>query len=93
MYRAPSDKLAKLLVDQKVPVFLYHLNTSVEALKAPYWRRVPHDTEYYFLSGAPFMDHGEFCLILQLFLNVNNKLFTMHRIFPEEVQTGERTLD
>jgi neuroligin len=50
--------MAKLLVEQGVPVYLYHLNTSVEALQAPYWRRVPHNTEFYFLTGAPFMDYG-----------------------------------
>ncbi|XP_059481006.1 neuroligin-2 isoform X2 [Neocloeon triangulifer] len=66
LYRAPSDKMAKLLVQQKVPVFLYHLNTSVEALRTPYWRRVPHDTEYYFLTGAPFMDHEFFPKKLRL---------------------------
>ncbi|XP_065332754.1 neuroligin-like protein glit-1 isoform X2 [Cloeon dipterum] len=65
-YRAPSDKMAKLLVEKNIPVFLYHLNTSVEALRAPYWRRVPHDTEYFFLTGAPFMDHEFFPLKLRL---------------------------
>ncbi|KAK0161578.1 hypothetical protein PV327_010035 [Microctonus hyperodae] len=55
-YVAPFDKMAKLLVDQQIPVYLYVLNTSIEALHLPDWRRVPHDTEYLWLTGAPFMD-------------------------------------
>ncbi|XP_044588308.1 acetylcholinesterase isoform X1 [Cotesia glomerata] len=55
-YVAPFDKMAKLLVEKKVPVYLYVLNTTVEALNLDHWRRVPHDTEYLWLTGAPFMD-------------------------------------
>ncbi|XP_076290368.1 carboxyl ester lipase-like protein Gli isoform X1 [Lasioglossum baleicum] len=55
-YVAPFDKVAKLLVEQHVPTFLYVLNTTIEALKLPQWRRVPHDTELLWLTGAPFMD-------------------------------------
>ncbi|XP_015598992.1 acetylcholinesterase isoform X2 [Cephus cinctus] len=55
-YVAPFDKVAKLLVEQKVPVYLYVLNTTIEALNLPLWRRVPHDTEHFWLTGAPFMD-------------------------------------
>lgn len=58
IYRAPSDKMIKLLLDKKVPVYLYVLNTTVEALRLPEWRKYPHDTEYFFLTGAPFMDTG-----------------------------------
>ncbi len=32
------------------------MNTTVEGLKLQEWRKVPHDAEHYFLSGAPFMD-------------------------------------
>lgn len=60
MYRAPSDKIVKLLLDKKVPVYLYVMNTTVEALRLPEWRKVPHDIEYFFLTGAPFMDIGAF---------------------------------
>lgn len=56
LYVAPFDKMAKLLIQQNVPVYLYVLNTTVESLKLPEWRKVPHDSEYYFLTGAPFMD-------------------------------------
>ncbi|XP_012274823.1 cholinesterase isoform X2 [Orussus abietinus] len=56
LYIAPFDKIAKLLVEKGVPVYLYVLNTTIEALNQPIWRRVPHDTEYLLLTGAPFMD-------------------------------------
>nr|XP_003699366.1 PREDICTED: neuroligin-4, Y-linked isoform X1 [Megachile rotundata] len=55
-YVAPFDKIAKLLVEKRVPTYLYVLNTTVEALKLPQWRRVPHNTELLWLTGAPFMD-------------------------------------
>ncbi|XP_026669424.1 cholinesterase isoform X2 [Ceratina calcarata] len=53
---APFDKIAKLLVEKRVPTYLYVLNTTVEALNLPHWRRVPHDIELLWLTGAPFMD-------------------------------------
>ncbi|XP_055594157.1 acetylcholinesterase isoform X2 [Uranotaenia lowii] len=56
LYRAPSDKMVKLLVERKVPVYSYVMNTTIEGLKLPEWRKVPHDIEHYLLSGAPFMD-------------------------------------
>ncbi|KAK6618095.1 hypothetical protein RUM44_002537 [Polyplax serrata] len=56
MYRSPSDKMTKLLLEKRVPVYLYVLNTTVEAFKLPEWRKVPHDLERVFLTGAPFMD-------------------------------------
>lgn len=56
LYRAPTDKLVKLLVERKVPVYYYVLNTTVEAFRLPEWRKYSHDNEYYFLTGAPFMD-------------------------------------
>ncbi|XP_048508774.1 cholinesterase isoform X2 [Athalia rosae] len=55
-YVAPMDKMVKLLVEQNVPVYIYVLNTTIEALRYPFWRRVPHDIEHLMLSGAPFMD-------------------------------------
>ncbi|KAH8325093.1 hypothetical protein KR074_010616 [Drosophila pseudoananassae] len=55
-YRAPVDQMVKLLLEQKVPVYMYVLNTTVEALNLPQWRKYPHDIERYFLTGAPFMD-------------------------------------
>lgn len=57
-YVAPFDKIAKLLVENEVPVYLYVLNTTIEAFNLPQWRRVPHDIEHYMLTGAPFMDPG-----------------------------------
>lgn len=56
LYRAPVDNIVKLLVEQNVPVYWYVLNTTVEGFKHAEWRKVPHDTEYWFLTGAPFMD-------------------------------------
>ncbi|XP_033208216.1 cholinesterase [Belonocnema kinseyi] len=55
-YVAPYDKIAKLLVEQKVPVYLYVMNTTIESLDLAHWQRVPHDIEYLLLTGAPFMD-------------------------------------
>uniref|UniRef100_A0A1A9WVZ6 Carboxylesterase type B domain-containing protein n=1 Tax=Glossina brevipalpis TaxID=37001 RepID=A0A1A9WVZ6_9MUSC len=55
-YRAPVDQMIKLLLERKVPVYLYVLNTTVEALNLPDWRKYPHEIEHYFLTGAPFMD-------------------------------------
>lgn len=56
LYRAPVDHIVKLLVEQNVPVYMYVMNTTVEGLKLQEWRKVPHDAEHYFLTGAPFMD-------------------------------------
>lgn len=63
LFRAPSDKMTKLLLEKGVPVYLYVLNTTVESLNLPEWRKYPHDLEYFFLTGAPFMDTGEFLII------------------------------
>lgn len=68
-YVAPNDKIAKLLVERNVPVFLYVLNTTIEAFDLPLWRRVPHDTEHLLLAGAPFMDDGEFKAFFFIFIN------------------------
>ena len=59
-YVAPNDKMAKILVEQNVPVYLYVLNTTIEAFDYPFWRKVPHDIEHLLLTGAPFMDVGKF---------------------------------
>ncbi|XP_037047980.1 cholinesterase isoform X2 [Bradysia coprophila] len=56
LYRAPVDHMVKLLVEQNVPVYMYVMNTTVEGLKLQEWRKVPHDAEHFFLTGAPFMD-------------------------------------
>ncbi|XP_037909461.1 cholinesterase isoform X3 [Hermetia illucens] len=56
LYRAPVDRMVKLLLEQRVPVYMYVMNTTVEGLKLPEWRKVPHNAEHYFLTGAPFMD-------------------------------------
>jgi neuroligin len=56
LFRAPTDKIVKLLVERKVPVYYYVLNTTVEAFRLPEWRKYSHDNEHFFLTGAPFMD-------------------------------------
>lgn len=56
LYRAPVDKMVKLLLEKKVPVYMYVMNTTVEALKLPDWAKFQHNIEHYFLTGAPFMD-------------------------------------
>lgn len=40
LYRAPSDKMAKLLLEKGVPVYMYVLNTTIEAFNFPEWRKV-----------------------------------------------------
>nr|XP_034834776.1 liver carboxylesterase 4 [Maniola hyperantus] len=60
LYRAPTDKMVKLLLEQNVPVYMYVLNTTVEAFHWPQWRQYAHDTEHFFLVGAPFMDQEFF---------------------------------
>lgn len=60
LYKSGVDEIVKVLVNstnkQRVPTYYYLLNTTVEALKLPFWREIPNDIEYYFISGAPFMD-------------------------------------
>ncbi|CAG0888223.1 unnamed protein product [Darwinula stevensoni] len=57
LYRAPVDHAVKMLVpDSRIDVYMYVLNTTIEALKLPYWRQIPHNLEYYYFTGAPFMD-------------------------------------
>ncbi|XP_063375509.1 cholinesterase [Cydia amplana] len=60
LYRAPTDKMVKLLLEQKVPVYMYVLNTTVESYNWSLWRQYSHDIEHYFLTGAPFMDQEFF---------------------------------
>lgn len=52
--------MVKLLLEQNVPVYMYVMNTTVEAFKWPEWRQYAHDVEHYFLTGAPFMDQEFF---------------------------------
>jgi neuroligin len=40
---------------EKIKCLIFQ-NTTVEALKLPWWRQITHNLEHYFLSGAPFMD-------------------------------------
>ncbi|XP_073992685.1 carboxyl ester lipase-like protein Gli isoform X2 [Rhodnius prolixus] len=56
IYRAPTDQIIKLLVDKDVPVYFYVMNTTIEALLLPEWRKAPHNIEHLLLTGAPFMD-------------------------------------
>ncbi|KAG0715389.1 Neuroligin-4, Y-linked [Chionoecetes opilio] len=60
LYNSGVDQLVKVLVNstnkQRVPTYYYLLNTTVEALKLPFWREIPNDIEYYFITGAPYMD-------------------------------------
>ncbi|EFX72170.1 hypothetical protein DAPPUDRAFT_308571 [Daphnia pulex] len=56
LYKSPSDSMIKMMVDSGVPTYSYVLNTSINALNYPFWSRVPHNIEYFFLTGAPFMD-------------------------------------
>ena len=55
-FRAPQDAIVKTLVRNRVDTYMYVQNTTVEALRLPWWRQITHNLEHYFLSGAPFMD-------------------------------------
>ena len=46
------------MVENNVPTYSYVLNTTINALNYPFWSRVPHNIEYFFLTGSPFMDSG-----------------------------------
>lgn len=67
LFVAPHDEISKLLVAEDVPVYMYVLNTTVTSIPLPEWRLYSHDTEYYFLTGAPFMDSGMFFLFILYF--------------------------
>ncbi|XP_035225491.1 neuroligin-like protein glit-1 [Stegodyphus dumicola] len=61
--KAPNDKMLKLLLKRKIRTYTYVLNSSLEGLQSIkdhehniFGDVVPHDTEYYFITGAPFMD-------------------------------------
>jgi neuroligin len=55
-FRAPQDAIVKTLTRNRVDTYMYVQNTTVEALRLPWWRQITHNLEHYFLSGAPFMD-------------------------------------
>ncbi|XP_022255482.1 cholinesterase-like [Limulus polyphemus] len=55
---APNDKMLKLMLKNDVKTYMYVLNYTIEGLAElrPEWFGVPHDTEYFLSTGAPFMD-------------------------------------
>ncbi|XP_023230746.1 acetylcholinesterase-like [Centruroides sculpturatus] len=55
-YKAPNDKMIKLLLNNKIKTYMYVLNYTAEGLQKPKWHGIPHDSEYIFITGAPFMD-------------------------------------
>ncbi|GFY37174.1 esterase FE4 [Trichonephila inaurata madagascariensis] len=62
-FKAPNDKMVKLLLQRNIRTYMYVLNNSLEGLHFVHgnprslWEDlVPHDTEYYLVTGAPFMD-------------------------------------
>ena len=70
-YKAPQDAIVKTLVRNRVDTYMYVQNTTVEALKLPWWRQITHNLEHYFLSGAPFMDPVFFSEDQQVRKNTN----------------------
>ncbi|CAK9828610.1 Neuroligin-4, Y-linked [Anthophora retusa] len=83
-YVAPFDKIAKLLVEKHVPTYLYVLNTTVEALNLPQWRRVPHNIEHLWLIGAPFMDIGKQTKHFSSTITHNNRNIILPEFFPQK---------
>lgn len=64
---AGHDKIVKSMLAKRVPTYAYVLNYTIEGLvQAEPWMGVPHDTEYFLLSGAPFMDPKYFPSIYNL---------------------------
>ncbi|CAG0925165.1 unnamed protein product [Notodromas monacha] len=56
LYKAPVDNMVKRMVLAGIPTYFYVMNTTVEAVRLPLWRQVPHGIDSLFLAGAPFMD-------------------------------------
>lgn len=64
---AGHDKIIKQMIDKRVPTYAYLLNYTMEGLIQPEpWVGVAHDTEYFLLSGAPFMESKYFPSIYNL---------------------------
>lgn len=64
---AGHDKIVKLMLKKEVPTFAYVLNYTIEGLLQPeLWMGVPHDTEYFLASGAPFLEAKYFPSIYNL---------------------------
>lgn len=64
---AGHDKIVKALLTKRVPTYAYVLNYTIEGLVQPEpWMGVPHDTEYFLLSGAPFLEAKYFPSIYNL---------------------------
>lgn len=64
---AGHDKIVKSMLNKRVPTYAYVLNYTIEGLVLPQpWMGVPHDSEYFLLSGAPFMEPKYFPSIYNL---------------------------
>jgi len=64
---AGHDKIVKGMLTKRVPTYAYVLNYTIEGLILPEpWMGVPHDTEYFLVSGAPFMEARYFPSIFNL---------------------------
>jgi len=64
---AGHDKIVKSMIKKGVPTYSYVLNYTIEGLVQPEpWMGVPHDTEYFLVSGAPFLDPKYFPSIYNL---------------------------
>ena len=55
-YLTGVDRMAKQLLNHGIRTYMYVLNYTISAFDPPEWRGVPHDTEFFLASGAPFMD-------------------------------------
>lgn len=64
---AGHDKIVKQMIEKRVPTYAYVLNYTLEGLIQPEpWTGVSHDTEYFLVSGAPFMEAKYFPSIYNL---------------------------
>lgn len=64
---AGHDKIVKQMIQKGVRTYSYVLNYTIEGLVQPEpWTGVSHDTEYFLVSGAPFMEANYYPSIYNL---------------------------
>ncbi|KAG9510917.1 Neuroligin-3, partial [Fragariocoptes setiger] len=64
---AGHTRMVQTMLKKGVPTYAYVLNYTIEGLMRPEpWMGVPHDTEYFLVSGAPFMEPKYFPSIYDL---------------------------
>ncbi|CAB4065562.1 Esterase FE4,Venom carboxylesterase-6,Carboxylesterase 3 [Lepeophtheirus salmonis] len=94
-FRAPQDAMVKTLVQNRVDTYMYVQNTTVEALKLPYWREIKDKQVTRFLwtesdrnmseffiyafSNFSWYEHGEVLKYLTLNTTENSTMLWNYR--------------